>query len=327
MRPANALFISEPSLVSSHVAQAWLDQGNHIAAFWAQSERFARPRLDPRLSAFASGVPTLAAIARRHAIPVRRVSRLSDIADLEREIERTGADTLLTVMTHVLVPVSVLDIFGRRAVNVHPALLPKYGGRRPRHAMLLDGKADDHGGVTFHRLTPEIDEGPIIAQRALPFSATPHFAAWDFAYARAAADITRNELAAYLDGEREAIPQDPSERHYRKSREGEFDISAETTLAEVRHFFACAPGAPPRWLRDGEPKKDHAVRSLAAVLGPPTGKPPVLGLLTIEADIADARIRMSRGRVSRATYGRPFLRILASRLSLLMRPRGSRDPQ
>jgi len=314
MRPANALVIAEPCLVSSHVAQAWLEQGNRIAAVWAKSKTFDKPRLDHRLSALASGAPTLAAIARRHAIPVRRVARLSDIADLEREIERTGADTLLTVMTHLLVPPSVLDIFGRRAVNVHPSLLPKYGGSRPRHAMLLDGKADAYGGVTFHRLAPGIDEGPIIAQRRLPFSETPHFAAWDFACARAAAEITRSELADYLDGTREAIPQDPSERFYRKSLRGEFTIAPETSLADVRHLFACAPGAPPRWMPEKEAKKNHAVHSLAAVLGPPTGKAPILGALTIEADIADARIRMWRGRISRATYGRPFLRILACRL-------------
>ena len=42
---------------------------------------------------------------------------------------------------------------------------------------------------------------------------------------------------------------------------------------------------------------------------------PVLGALTIEADIADARICMRRGRLARATYGRPFLPIVAYRLS------------
>ena len=314
MRPAKALFIAEPGLVSSHVAQAWLDQGNQIAAFWTQSDRFGKPRFGARLSALASGAPTLAAIARRHAIPVRRVSRLSQIPDLEREIERTGADTLLTVMTYVLVPAEVLDIFGRRAVNVHPSLLPKYGGSRPRHTMLLDGEADDCGGVTFHQLSPGIDEGPIVAQRALPFSATPHFAAWDFACARAAADIARTELPAYLDGEREAIPQDPSQRHYRKVLPDEFTISTETTLAEVRHLFACAPGVSPRWLQEGQNKKDRAVSSLVKVLGPPTGRPSIPGLWTVEADIADARVRMSRGRLSRATYGMPFLQILAYRL-------------
>lgn len=315
MRPANALFIAEPCLVSSHVTQAWLDQGNRIAAFWTVSERFGRPRLNDRLSALASGAPTLAAIARRHAIPVRRVSRLSDIADLEGEFERTGADTLLTMMTPLLIPASILDVFGRRAVNVHPALLPKYAGSRPRHTMLLDGKADEHGGVTFHQLTPRIDAGPIIAQRARPFSDTPHFAAWDFAFARAAAEIARKELPAYLDGTRDAIPQDPSERHYRKTHWNEFTITKETTLAEARRLLDCARGMPPRWGRDKRDPKSHSVHSLAAVLGPPTGQPPILGALTIESDIADARIRLRRGRLARATYRRPFLPILAYRLS------------
>ncbi|MAZ16686.1 formyltransferase family protein [Oricola sp.] len=315
MSPANALFIAEPCLISSHVTQAWLDQGNRIAAFWTVSGRFGSPSLNDRLSALASGAPTLAAIARRHAIPVRRVPRLSEIADLEHEIERTGADTLLTIMTPVLIPASILDVFGRRAVNVHPALLPKYAGSRPRHTMLVDGKADEYGGVTFHQLTPKIDAGPIIAQRARPFSETPHFAAWDFAFARAAAEITRKELPAYLEGTRDAVPQDPSERHYRKTYWNELTITKERSLAEARHLLDCAPGMPPRWARDKSDIKNHSVHSLAAVLGPPTGQAPVLGALTIEADIADARICMRRGRLARATYGRPFLPIVAYRLS------------
>lgn len=127
MDPANALFIAEPCPVSSQVAQAWLEQGNRIAGFWSHNARLEKPGLNERLLAAASGAPTLAAIARRHGIPMRNVGRLDDVGDLETEIERTGADTLLTVMTHLLVPVRVLDMFGRRAVNVHPSLLPKYG--------------------------------------------------------------------------------------------------------------------------------------------------------------------------------------------------------
>lgn len=314
MRPANALFIAEPCLLSSHVAQAWLGQGNRIAAFWTVSDRFGKPSLNVRLSALASGAPTLAALARRHAIPVRRVGRLSDIEGLEGEIERTGADTLMTIMTPQLIPASIIDVFGRRAVNVHPSLLPKYAGPRPRQTMLLDGKADDYGGVTFHRLTPKLDAGPIIAQRAQPFSETPHFAAWDTALARAAGEITRTEFPAYLDGTRDAIPQDPSERHYRKTHWNEFTITTETSLAEAGHLLDCARGMPPRWGRGKSEIKNHSVHSLAAVLGPPTGESPILGALTIEADIADARIRLRRGRLARATYSRPFLAIVAYRL-------------
>ena len=58
MSPANALFIAEPCLISSHVTQAWLDQGNRIAAFWtAVSEGVDRLLEGPASARVMSGFP------------------------------------------------------------------------------------------------------------------------------------------------------------------------------------------------------------------------------------------------------------------------------
>lgn len=247
---------------------------------------------------------------------MRQVDRLSGIPDLVQEIRATGADTLLTVMTLVIVPEAILDLFGRRAVNVHPALLPKYGGPSPLLSLLYDGKADLYGGITFHRLTPGIDEGPIVAQRALPWSQTPDRHAWDLVAARAAGDIARNELMAYLRGDLEAVEQDPAERHYRRVAPDEFAVTKDKPLAEVTRLLTCCQGSWMRWVHDDGrgTVANHGVYSLGAVLGPPTGREPVIGLTSIEADIADARIRMRRRPVWRATLGQAFIGVLAHRL-------------
>jgi phosphoribosylglycinamide formyltransferase 1 len=53
-----------------------------------------------------------------------------------------------------------------RLINVHPSLLPAYPGLDTHRRALADG-VHIHG-CTVHYVTPEVDVGPIIAQRAVP---------------------------------------------------------------------------------------------------------------------------------------------------------------
>ena len=53
-----------------------------------------------------------------------------------------------------------------RMINIHPALLPAYKGLHTHERALADG-AEQHG-CTVHFVTPEMDEGEIILQRAVP---------------------------------------------------------------------------------------------------------------------------------------------------------------
>ena len=51
-------------------------------------------------------------------------------------------------------------------LNVHPSLLPRWRGAAPVERAIMAG--DEETGVTIHRTTPELDAGPIAAQRAFP---------------------------------------------------------------------------------------------------------------------------------------------------------------
>jgi formyltetrahydrofolate-dependent phosphoribosylglycinamide formyltransferase len=58
-----------------------------------------------------------------------------------------------------------------RMVNIHPSLLPKYGGagmygHHVHEAVLAAG--DDESGCTVHLCTPEYDRGRILVQRRCP---------------------------------------------------------------------------------------------------------------------------------------------------------------
>ncbi|MDR1934406.1 MAG: phosphoribosylglycinamide formyltransferase, partial [Candidatus Accumulibacter sp.] len=53
-----------------------------------------------------------------------------------------------------------------RLINIHPSLLPAFPGLRT-HQRALDAGVRLHG-CTVHFVTPALDQGPIIAQAAVP---------------------------------------------------------------------------------------------------------------------------------------------------------------
>ena len=66
-----------------------------------------------------------------------------------------------------LVPNFLVDAFPRKIINIHPALLPKYGGKgmwghHVHEAVKAAGERET--GMTVHFVTPVCDSGEIIAQ-------------------------------------------------------------------------------------------------------------------------------------------------------------------
>lgn len=66
-----------------------------------------------------------------------------------------------------LVPQNLLKAFPNKIINIHPALLPKYGGKGMYgdrvHKAVLEAK-EPESGVTIHFVNSEFDEGEIIHQ-------------------------------------------------------------------------------------------------------------------------------------------------------------------
>lgn len=78
-----------------------------------------------------------------------------------------GTDLVLLAGFLWLVPSPILDQFRGRIINIHPALLPKYGGkgmygRHVHEAVITSG--DSISGITIHHVNPSYDEGAIIFQ-------------------------------------------------------------------------------------------------------------------------------------------------------------------
>jgi phosphoribosylglycinamide formyltransferase 1 len=118
------------------------------------------------------GVRALA-IGAQHGVPslVLAASDFPDRAARDAAIGRvltdSGVDLALLAGYDQLLAASFFAAFGGRTINVHPSLLPRHGGRGMMglavHASVLAG-GDRETGVTIHEVTPELDQGPPLAQ-------------------------------------------------------------------------------------------------------------------------------------------------------------------
>jgi len=65
---------------------------------------------------------------------------------------------------------AVIDSFNGEIINIHPSLLPKYGGKGMHglavHAEVLRNK-EYLSGVTVHRVNSEYDKGEILSQQTI----------------------------------------------------------------------------------------------------------------------------------------------------------------
>jgi phosphoribosylglycinamide formyltransferase-1 len=66
-----------------------------------------------------------------------------------------------------LIPTYILKAFPQRIINIHPALLPAYGGKgmygmKVHQAVIAAGDAES--GITIHHVNEHYDEGDIIFQ-------------------------------------------------------------------------------------------------------------------------------------------------------------------
>jgi len=107
--------------------------------------------------------------ARRAGVPT---AVLADPADPAEIVTATG-DARLVVLAGYLkrIPAAAVARLRWRVINIHPALLPAFGGpgmygRRVHQAVLASGVA--LSGATVHYVDEEYDRGPIIAQWPVP---------------------------------------------------------------------------------------------------------------------------------------------------------------
>jgi phosphoribosylglycinamide formyltransferase-1 len=109
-------------------------------------------------------------IAEKFQVPSIVISR-NDIYEsdhLLRQLESAGIDFIVLAGFLWLIPPPLVKAFADRLINIHPALLPKYGGKgmygmRVHEAVKAAGETQT--GITIHYVNEQYDEGSIIFQK------------------------------------------------------------------------------------------------------------------------------------------------------------------
>lgn len=73
------------------------------------------------------------------------------------------------------IPLSIIQAYPDRIINLHPALLPKFGGKgmygiHVHNAVIKAGESES--GITIHCVSEEYDKGEILAQFRIPVDKT-----------------------------------------------------------------------------------------------------------------------------------------------------------
>ena len=114
--------------------------------------------------------PALELAARRNWQPHRLVDPTS-VAEWLTVLEQRGVDLLVLAGYLKLVPAGVVAAMAGRIINIHPALLPLYGGPgmyggRVHAAVLAAGDAES--GASVHLVDEEYDRGDVLGQGRVP---------------------------------------------------------------------------------------------------------------------------------------------------------------
>lgn len=127
-----------------------------------------------RVEAVIGSRPGIGALERaeRHSIPAYTHPPADDGGDwLEHTLRSTESDLVVLAGWLKLIPASVVRSLRGRIINIHPALLPSFGGpgmygRRVHEAVVQSGARVS--GATVHFVDEIYDHGAIIAQWPVP---------------------------------------------------------------------------------------------------------------------------------------------------------------
>jgi methionyl-tRNA formyltransferase len=147
MKPKIALFALTG--MGNEILDALISSGNSPKVLITREENSVYPYYDE---------VNIDHLAKRSGIPVEY--------DVKSRIhnEALDIDMIIVGTYHHILDKTLIDKVNL-GINFHPSLLPKYAGRNPYSAVIFN--REKKTGLTVHKLSPKIDEGPIYLQEKL----------------------------------------------------------------------------------------------------------------------------------------------------------------
>lgn len=111
-------------------------------------------------------------VARKYQIPILIIDKVAFEADyFINTLKECHASLIVLAGFLWKIPETVLSAFPNKIVNIHPALLPKFGGKgmygKNVHQAVRDAN-ESESGITIHLVNENYDEGTILIQATCP---------------------------------------------------------------------------------------------------------------------------------------------------------------
>lgn len=147
-------------------------RGSNLQAIIDHFDNIARERI-ATVALVASNRPDAAALIRgaTASIDIATFDAADDGTQLLALLQKFRIDLVVLAGYLKKIPSTVIREYAGRIINIHPALLPDFGGEgmygpRVHEAVIASGARES--GVTVHLVDDDYDRGPIVAQWRIP---------------------------------------------------------------------------------------------------------------------------------------------------------------
>ena len=92
---------------------------------------------------------------------------VNSFVNLHKKLQNIGVDVVILAGFLLKIPTIMIENYPNRIINIHPSLLPKYGGKGMYgsniHKAVIENK-ETESGISIHFVNQNYDEGKIILQ-------------------------------------------------------------------------------------------------------------------------------------------------------------------
>jgi methionyl-tRNA formyltransferase len=151
-------------------------------------------------------------LAQESGLKVFQPEKLRKDETIVAELSVLQPDLLIVVAYGQIIPQTILDLFPKGCINVHPSILPKYRGASPIQNTILNG--DTTTGVSIMLMDAQMDHGPILTQSTFTLTGEETNESLHRKLAESGVPLLIQTIKDYLAGKINPQPQNEAEATY-----------------------------------------------------------------------------------------------------------------
>lgn len=171
-----------------------LDSGYNIPALIVSQENLSTSK--------SNKLPEIVKLAEENNIEILNPLKIKDINE---QIKKFEAEAAILVAYGKIIPQSIIDLFPKGIINIHPSRLPAHRGSTPIESVIMNG--DKSTAVSLMSLSKDMDAGPVFATQDYDISEKISKQQLSEDLNVIGKELIRNYLEEILDGRLTPSPQ------------------------------------------------------------------------------------------------------------------------